>query len=78
MRNRGNPCRCQAFACWLAQHPFADNLDQAGFLGQRNEIRRRNHAALGMTPAQQRLNADDAALAQIHLGLIMQIQFLAL
>ena len=31
-----------------------------------------------MAPAQQRLHADDATLAQLHLRLVVQLQFLAL
>jgi hypothetical protein len=44
-----------------AQHPFAERQDEAGLLGQRNEVERRDHAALGVVPAQQRLEAGDLA-----------------
>ena len=44
----------------LLQHPFADRHDHAGFLGDRDELHRRDHAAFRMLPADQRLVADDA------------------
>ena len=37
----------------------ADLHDQAGFLGDRDEVGRRDHAAHRMPPAQQRLEAGD-------------------
>ena len=49
-----------------AQHPFADLQDQAALLGDRDEDRRRDGAALGMLPAQQRLEADDLAGRQLR------------
>ena len=60
------------------QNPLADIQYQAGFFGQRNEMRGRNVAVAGQAPAQQRLGADHAAGAQIHLGLIQDHQFVAL
>ena len=42
------------------QHPFAELVDQAGVFGDRNEFGGRDHAALGMAPAHQRLAAGDA------------------
>ena len=53
------------------QHPLADRQNQSGFLGQRDELGRRNQAALGMAPAQQRLGADDAAGA-VDLRLVIE------
>ena len=47
-------------AAALAQHPAADRHDQAHLLGERDELRRRDEAALGVVPAQQRLDARDA------------------
>ena len=44
-----------------AQHPFADRADQAGLLGDRDELGRRDQAELGMVPAQQGLEAGDLA-----------------
>ena len=60
-----------------AQHPFADRHDQAGLLGQRDEVQRRQHAAVGMVPAHQRLDADDLAGIQRHDGLVVQQHLVA-
>ena len=43
----------------LLQHPPADRHDEAGLLGERDELQRGDQAALGVPPAQQRLEADD-------------------
>ena len=43
----------------LAQHPFAERDDQSDILGDRNEVRRRDHALFGMPPAQQRFETAD-------------------
>ena len=45
-------------------HPAADRLDQAAVLGDRDELAGVEHAALGVLPADQRLEADDLAAAQ--------------
>ncbi len=78
----GHPQRWQAvllpqpvLPAGLAQHPFADRTDQAGVLGQRDEVRRRDQAALRMLPADQGLDAGDQAAAQVHLRLVEQHQF---
>ena len=60
------------------QHPFADFEDEVGLLGQRNELRGRNVAVPGQPPAQQRLGADDAPVAQVHLGLVVHQELVAL
>src|SRR5271168_3642066 len=43
-----------------------DRADQAGLLGDADEAARRNHAALGLLPARQRLEADRAAGLERH------------
>ena len=43
------------------QHPFADGLDQAGFLGQRDEGVGHHHAMQRVAPAQQGFEADHLA-----------------
>ena len=53
--------QCRGVEAGPAQHQVAERDDQAGFLGDRNELGRRDHAALGMRPAHQRLEAGDAA-----------------
>ena len=42
----------------LAQHPFAERDDEARVLGDRDELGRRDFAALRMRPATQRLDPD--------------------
>ena len=51
-------------------------LDEAGLLGEGDEMRRRDHAVLGMEPAQQRLGADDPARAQVELRLVVEHELL--
>ena len=60
----------------MTQSPIAAHQPQ--FLGQRDEAHRRHQAMLRVLPAHQRLGADDAAAAQIDLGLVMQHEFAAL
>lgn len=57
-------CPCQRRA-GLLQHPLADVLDQSGFLGQRDELIRRDLATLEVYPAQQHLGAGRRALSSI-------------
>ena len=52
----GPACRLQAR---LLHHPFADRADQSRFLGNGDELARRQQTALGVTPAQQRLRAEN-------------------
>ena len=66
-------------AAGLQQHPFADRHDQAGFLGDGDELGRRDQAEFGMVPAQQRLEAaDGAAAAEVDLRLVVQDELVAL
>ena len=51
-----------------AQHPFAELVDQAGVLRDRDEFGRRDHAAFGMAPAQQRLAAGHLVAARSTSG----------
>src|SRR3954451_860669 len=44
-------------AAGLADHPGADRDDEAGLLGDRDDLAGQDQAALGMAPAQQRLVA---------------------
>jgi hypothetical protein len=61
-------CQLAVVRAHAVQHPLADVHDQAGLLGERNELRGRDVAVPRQAPAQQRLGADHAAVAQIHLG----------
>ena len=49
-------------------------MDDPGFLGQRQELRRQQRAPLGMVPADQRLDADQRAGGAIDLRLIADLQ----
>src|SRR5207245_7819229 len=55
-----------------------DRHDEAGVLRERNKLGRRNHAALGMLPAQQRLESDDRSGGEIHDRLVNEPQLVAL
>jgi len=58
----------------LKQHPVADRIDHADFLGDGDEHAGRNHAARRMAPARQRLHADDDAIAGGDDRLVMDRQ----
>src|SRR5579872_1236397 len=59
----------------VPQHPFTDGDDQSGFLGDGDEATGCNETALRIAPADQRLRAVDAAGLDIHLRLIVQLEF---
>ena len=59
------------------QHPFADRHDQADFLGERDELVGRDQPALGMVPAQQRLEAGDLAGLQVDERLVVELELAA-
>ena len=58
-----------------SQHPFAERHDDAGFLGERDEGHRRDHAALRVMPAHQRLEAAGTLIVRIDHRLIMDREF---
>src|ERR1039457_3421158 len=62
------------FCASLAQDPFAQRDDEADLRGQWNEVGRQNHAALGMMPMQQSLEATDVATLQIDHRLIVEFE----
>ena len=43
-------------------------------LGERDETRRRHHAARGIVPADERFDAAQVAVGERHLGLIDHVQ----
>ena len=61
-----------------AQHPVAELDDQAGFFGERNEIGRRDQAALRMVPAHQGFERDDLVAGDVADRLIVDFEFVAL
>ena len=60
------------------EHEQAEIDDQADFLGDGDEFRRRQAAELGMIPARQRLEAGDGAILQPHDRLVQHLDLLAL
>ena len=70
----GRPASVQARAwaqAWRST-PLADRQDEAGLLGERDELFRRNHAVHRMLPADERLDAGDRAARQTHLRLVVR------
>ena len=61
-----------------AQHPAPDRDDQPGLLGDRDELIGRHQSALGVSPAQQRLEPDHALVAQLDQWLVVQLELVAL
>ena len=59
------------------EHEQAERDDQAGALGERHEIARRDAAELGMVPAHQRLEAGDGLVLQPHDRLVEHLDLLA-
>src|SRR5438046_2338293 len=62
----------------LLEYPAADRDDEPGLLRQRHEVEREDHAALGVMPAQQRLEPVHAAALELHNGLEDQPKLIAL
>ena len=60
----------------LAQHPGAGRHDQPGLFQRRNELIRHHHRLAFGLPAQQRLHARHHARHGVHLGLVVQQEFL--
>src|SRR5660397_36663 len=59
------------------QDVAGERPDQAGVLGQRDEVIRWDQAAVGVLPADQGLGADDVPGADADLGLVVQDQLVA-
>ena len=62
----------------LAHGPLAETDDEVAAFHHRQEFSRRHHAPLRMEPAQQGLEAEHPAAGHVHLGLVVQPQFLVL
>ena len=62
----------------FAQHPRPELHDQAGLLGQWDEVLRQEPAELGVLPPEQRLHAVDPAALQVDDRLVEQGQLVAL
>ena len=59
----------------FAQYPFADLDDQAVVFGDRNEDAGGLHPEIGAVPADQGFRADDAVVAQVDEGLVVENEF---
>ena len=71
----GSSCRhCAACRQASSEDPAPDRHDQAGVLGDRDERVGRHDTQLGVVPAQQRLEADDAVGRQRHDRLVVQLE----
>ncbi len=60
----------------LFQNPLTDRHDQAGLLGDRNEVGGRDEAAIGMVPAKQRLGADQGPGFSVGFRLVMEFELI--
>ena len=61
----------------LAQDLVAHRGDQAAVLGDGDELLGRQHAALGMIPARQALEADNGVVLEVHQRLIVGLDLAA-
>ena len=61
-------------AAGFAQCPDADRHNQAGLLGRRDEISRQDQSAIGVLPAQEALEAIQAAARELDDRLIVQLE----
>jgi hypothetical protein len=52
-------------------------MDEARFLGQRDELKRRDQTAGGMLPTDQRFETHKASLGQLEVGLVVEEELLA-
>ena len=73
------PCACQAaeLPARFLEYPASERQDQAGLLGNRDELRWRHKAALGMIPPHQRLQSDDPSGGKLHLRLVVCLDLAA-
>ena len=60
----------------MVQYPAAQGQDEPGLLGQRDEIGGRDHAALRVLPAHQRLGSQQVA-GGVHHRLVVQQKLVA-
>jgi hypothetical protein len=67
---------CLALRACLLEDPCTEGKNQAGFLGNGNELRRRHRSKRGMRPAQKRFRPDDRTRLEVDLGLVLQRDFI--
>ena len=56
----------------LLDGPLTERNDEAAFLGQGDELHRRNDAAAGVEPAHERLDTGEAAGSEVDRGLVVE------
>src|ERR1700732_3474779 len=57
-----------------SQHPFAEPRDEAGLLGDRNELGRCDHTTFGMMPAHQCFAATDLIRLEVDNRLVIDLE----
>ena len=62
----------------LVEHEACQRSHQAGLLGERKELERRDQTEARMRPAHQCLGGDGLAVAEVHLRLVVQDETLTL
>src|SRR3954469_19712271 len=62
----------------LLEHPAAERRDEAGLLGQADELGRADDAVAGTVPADERLDADQALVGDVEDRLVVDAELLAL
>src|SRR4051812_8310659 len=62
----------------LLEHPLAERCDEAGLLGQADELGRCDDAVAGAIPADERLDADQALVGDVEDRLVVDAELLAL
>src|SRR5689334_10760524 len=55
-----------------AHYPLANLDDDSGFLGNRNEVERRDEPELGVMPAEKRFDSDDSTRRYVDDWLIVE------
>ena len=77
-RSGRSSCHSSDLPAGALLHPAPDRLDQAAVLGDRDELGRVEQAALGVLPADQRLEAGDLAAAEGDDRLVGEHELVAL
>ena len=74
IRSGVSACSCGQPPAGLLEHPAPDRQDQVGLLGDGDELRGRDEPALGMAPADERLEAAQLAARQADQRLQVQLE----
>ena len=71
-------CHSTRSSARLLEHPSADRDDQAGLLGDRDELGRADQTAIGVLPAQQRFDAHHRPGREVDDRLVVDGELVAL